>query len=110
MVSVFIEAVPANVLIARAVCNDNGDSNANYTCFGMMIRIRGDKKLVLKRVIIEQAIGRGLTENEWQSVAWNYIGAISKSEQNEIVFEDSEDSKIMDEYWDKQLESVKKKT
>ncbi len=110
MVSVFIEAVPANMLVARAVCTDNEDNNADFTCFGMMIRIRGDKKLVLKRVIIEQAIGRGLTENEWQSVTWNYIGAISKLEQNEIVFEDSEESKIMDEYWDNRLESVKRKT
>lgn len=76
----------------------------------MMIRIRGDKKLVLNREIIEQAIGRGLTENEWQSVMWNYIGVISKAEQNEIVFEDSEESKVMDEYWDKQLENLKRKT
>jgi hypothetical protein len=111
MVSVFIEAVPANVLIAKAVCEDNrGGNNANYTCFGMQIRIRGDKKLVLKREIIEQAIGRGLTENEWQSVTWNYIGTITKSEQNEIVFEDSAESEIMDAYWDKRLESFKKES
>jgi len=110
MVSVFLEAVPANMLVARAVCKDNGDSNATFVHFGMMIRIRGDKKLVLNREIIEQAIGRGLTENEWQSVMWNYIGVISKAEQNEIVFEDSEESKVMDEYWDKQLENLKRKT
>lgn len=110
MVSVFLEAVPANMLVARAVCKDNEDNTAAFVHFGMMIRIRGDKKLVLNREIIEQAIGRGLTENEWQSVTWNYIGVISKSEQKEIVFEDSEESKVMDEYWDKQLERIKKKT
>lgn len=110
MVSVFLEAVPANLLAARAVCNDNKDNNANYTCFGMMIRIRGDKRLVLKRGVIEEAIGRGLTENEWQSVTWIYIGSISKFEQNEVVFEDSEESKIVDRYWDDQLEKVTRET
>lgn len=110
MVSVFLEAVPANLLAARAVCNDNKDNNATYTCFGLMIRIRGDKRLVLKRGVIEEAIGRGLTENEWQSVTWIYIGAISKSEQNEVVFEDSEESKIVDRYWDDQLEKVTRET
>jgi len=110
MVSVFLEAVPANMLVARALCKDNEDNNATFFCFGMLIRIRGDKKLVLNREIIETALGRGLTENEWQSVTWNYIGLISKSEQNEMVFEDSEESKVLDEYWDKQLESVKSKT
>jgi hypothetical protein len=109
MVSVFLEAVPANMLVAEAVCNDNKDNNANYTCFGMMIRIRGDERLVLKRGVIEEAIGRGLTENEWQSVTWIYIGAISKFEQNEAVFEDSEESKVVDRYWDDQLESIKGK-
>lgn len=110
MVSVFLEAVPANILVARAVCNDNKDNNAHYTCFGMMLRIRGDKRLVLKRGIIEEAIGRGLTENEWQSVAWIYIGAISKFEENEAVFEDSEESKVADRYWDDQLERVTRET
>ncbi len=110
MVSVFLEAVPANMLIAKAVCEDNRSNHANYTPFGMLIRIRGDKKLVLKRVVIEEAIGRELTENEWQSVTWNYIGGISKSEQNELIFEDSEESKVLDAYWDKRLEGVKRKT
>ncbi|MDI6885097.1 MAG: MmoB/DmpM family protein [archaeon] len=110
MVSVFLEAVPANILVAEAVCNDNKDNNANYTCFGMMIRIRGDKRLILKRGVIEEAIGRGLTENEWQSVTWLYIGSISKCEQNEAVFEDSEESKVVDRYWDDQLESIKRET
>jgi hypothetical protein len=108
VVSFFLEAVPANILIARAVCSNNRDNKADYTCFGTLIRIRGSKKLILKRAIVEQAIGRALTENEWQSVAWNYIGAISKMEQNEIIFEDSDDSKVLDEYWDKQLERLKK--
>jgi hypothetical protein len=109
MVSVFLEAVPANMLIAKAVCNDNEVNNANFIHFGMLIRIRGNKKLVLKRVVIEEAIGRELTENEWQSVTWNYIGTITKSEQNEFIFEDSAESEIMDGYWDKRLESFKKK-
>lgn len=110
MVSVFLEAVPANQLVARAVCKDNEANNATFLHFGMMIRIRGDKKLVLNREIIEEAIGRALTENEWQSVMWNYIGTISKAGQNEIIFEDSEESKVMDEYWDKQIELIKSKT
>ena len=108
MVSVFLDAVPANMLVARAVCKDNEANNATFFCVGMLIRIRGDKKLVLNREIIERAIGRKLTENEWQSVTWNYIGAISKAAENELVFEDSEESKVMDEYWDKRLESLKK--
>jgi hypothetical protein len=110
MVSFFLEAVPANVLIARAICSDNEDNNASYTHFGALIRIRGDKRLVLKRAIVEQAIGRELTENEWQSVTWNHIGAISKLERNEIVFVDSEESMILDEYWDKRLENLKNKS
>ena len=101
MVSVFIEAVPANLLIAKAVCDDNKNNNADYSDFGMQIRIRADKKLVLKR-------GRGLTETEWQSVTLNHIGAISKFEQNEIVFVDSEESRVLDEYWDKRLKNLKK--
>lgn len=107
MVSVFIEAVPANLLIAKAVCAYNRGNHANYIAFGMLIRIRGDKKLVLKRAVIEEAIGRELTENEWQSVTWNHIGGISKLEQEEIVFEDSEESKVLDAYWDKRLERLK---
>ena len=107
MVSVFLDAVPANLLVARAVCGNNEANNATFFCVGMLIRIRGDKKLVLNREIIERAIGRELTENEWQSVTWNYIGVISKAAQNELVFEDSEESKVMDEYWDKRLESCK---
>ena len=108
MVSFFLEAVPANVLIAKAICSDNVANNASYICFGALIRIRGDKRLVLKRGIVEQAIGRALTENEWQSVTWNHIGAISKSGRTEIVFEDSEESRVLDEFWDKRLENVKK--
>ncbi|MEA1997989.1 MAG: hypothetical protein U9N61_01505 [Euryarchaeota archaeon] len=108
MVSFFLDAVPANVLIARAICNDNVADNASYICFGALIRIRGDKRLVLKRGIVEQAIGRALTENEWQSVTWNHIGAISKFERAEIVFENSEESRVLDEFWDKRLENVKK--
>ena len=109
MVSVFLEYVPANILVARAVCNDNRDNNATYTCFGM-IRIRGDKRLVLKRGIIEAAIGRGLTENEWESVAWIYIGTIAKFEENEVVFEDSEESKSVDRFWDEKLECIRRET
>ena len=105
MVSVFIEAVPANLLIAKAVCDYNRSrgNHANYTAFGMQIRIRGAKKLVLKRAIVEEAIGRELTENEWQSVSWNYVGTITRSGQSEFIFEDSEESEILDAYWDKRL-------
>ena len=110
MVSVFLDAIPPNVLAARALCKDNEESNATFVCFGMLIRIRGDKRLVLKRGIIEEAIGRGLTENEWQSIMWHYIGVIAKAEEHELVFEDSEESKAMDAYWDEQLERIKKKT
>jgi hypothetical protein len=110
MVSVFLDAIPANVRAARALCRDNEDNNATFVCFGMLIRIRGDKRLVLRREVIEGAIGRGLTENEWQSIMWHYIGVISKAEENELVFEDSEESKTMDEHWDEQLERVKEKT
>lgn len=106
MVSFFLEAVPANVLIARAVCNDNVDNNASYVCFGTLIRLRGDKRIVLKRAIVEEAIGRALTENEWQSVTWNHIGAISKSGRTEIVFVDTEESIVLDEFWDKRLENL----
>ncbi len=108
MVSFFLEAVPANVLIARAICSDNEDNNASYICFGALIRIRGDTRLVLKRGIVEHAIGRALTENEWQSVTWNHIGTISKFGRTEIVFENSEESRVLDEFWDKRLENVKK--
>ncbi len=109
MVSVFIEAVPANLSIAKAVCDYNRSrgNHADYTAFGMQIRIRGDKKLVLKRAIIEEAIDRELTENEWQSVSWNYVGTITRSGQSELIFEDSEESKILDAYWDKRLERLK---
>lgn len=109
MVSVFIEAVPANLSIAKAICDYNRSrgNHADYTAFGMQIRIRGDKKLVLKRAIVEEAIGRELTENEWQSVSWNYVGTITKSGQSELIFEDSEESEILDAYWDKQLERYK---
>ncbi|OYT64772.1 hypothetical protein B6V00_05405 [ANME-1 cluster archaeon ex4572_4] len=100
MVSVFLEAVPANLLAARAVCEDpeNRANNATHTHFGMLIRVKADKRLVVRRSVLEDAIGRGLTENEWQSVTWNFIGKIAKSEskskserrdeQDEFVFED----------------------
>lgn len=109
MVSVFLEHVPANLLVARAVCTDNRDSNATYTCFGMMIRICGIHKLVLRRGIIEDAIGRGLTENEWKSVTWLYIGTISKFEENEVVFEDTDESRVVDQFWDEKLAQITQK-
>ncbi len=108
MVSVFIEAVPANVLIAKAVCSDNSDSNGSYVNFGPQIRLRADKKLVLNRETIERAISRRLTENEWQSVTLNHTGAITKLGHSEIIFEDSEESEFIDAYWDKRLEQLKK--
>ena len=106
----FLEAVPANMLAARALCRDNEASNARFIHLGMLIRIRGDEKLVVNRGIIEGAIGRGLTENEWQSITWHYIGAISKFDQDELVFVDSEESRVIDEYWDKQIELINRKT
>ncbi len=108
MVSVFIEAVPANVLIAKAVCEDNRGMNGSYVNFGALIRIKADKKLVLKREIIERAINRGLTENEWQSVALNHTGTITKLAHNEIIFEESEESVVIDAYWDKRLAQLEK--
>ena len=119
MVSVFLEAVPANLLAARAVCEDpeNRANNATHTHFGMLIRVKADKRLVVRRSVLEDAIGRGLTENEWQSVTWNFIGKIAKSEskskserrdeQDEFVFEDSEESAVLDAYWDKRLADFK---
>ncbi|MCW7071790.1 MAG: MmoB/DmpM family protein [Methanophagales archaeon] len=122
MVSVFLEAVPANLLAARAVCEDpeNRANNATHTHFGMLIRVKADKRLVVRRSVLEDAIGRGLTENEWQSVTWNFIGKIAKSEskseskserrdeQDEFVFEDSEESAVLDAYWDKRLADLRK--
>ncbi|RZN37866.1 MAG: hypothetical protein EFT35_05500 [Methanophagales archaeon ANME-1-THS] len=109
MVSVFLEYVPANLLVARAVCSDNQDNHATYTCFGMMIRIRGDNRLVLKRALIEAAIGRGLTEDEWASVTWLYIGTVATFAPDVAVFEDSDESKVMDRFWDEKLERTTQK-
>jgi hypothetical protein len=109
MVSVLLEYVPANLLVARAVCSDNRDNHATYTCFGMMIRIRGDKRLVLRRDVIEAAIGRGLTENEWASVTWMYVGTVATFEPDVAVFEDSEESKVVDRFWDEKLERINQK-
>ena len=106
MVSVFLEAIPVNLAIARAICNDNRANNAYFERYGMIIRIRGEGKLVVKRRIIEGVIGRELTENEWDSVAFNYIGTISKFEDDEIVFEDAEASLEKDRYWDTLVERV----
>jgi hypothetical protein len=108
MVSVFLDAIPANVRAARALCRDNEDNHATFVCFGMLIRIRGDKRLVLRREVIEGAIGRELTEYEWQSIMWHHTGVIAKAEETELVFEDSEESKPVDEYWDEQLARVVK--
>jgi len=106
MVSVFLEAIPVNLAIARAICNDNRANNAYFERYGMIIRIRGEGKLVVRRRIIEGVIGRELTENEWDSVTFNYIGTISKFDDDEIVFEDSEDSLEKDRYWDTLVERV----
>ncbi|MCW3135868.1 MAG: MmoB/DmpM family protein [Canidatus Methanoxibalbensis ujae] len=106
MVSVFIEAIPLNMAIARAICNDNRSNNAYFERYSGIIRIRGDGKLILKRRVIEGAIGRALTENEWDSVTFNYIGVISKYDDDEIVFEDTEESKERDQYWDMLVERV----
>ena len=106
MVSVFLDAIPVNLAIARAICNDNRANNAYFERYGMIIRIRGEGKLVVRRRIIEGVIGRELTENEWDSVTFNYIGTISKFDDNEIVFEDSEDSLEKDRYWDTLVERV----
>jgi len=108
MVSVFIDAVPANVLIAKAVCEDNRGNNGSYVDIGALIRIKADKKLVLKRENIEQAISRGLTENEWQSVTLNHTGTITESGHSELIFEDSAESEVIDAYWDKRLAQLEK--
>ena len=60
MVSVFLEAIPVNLAIARAICNDNRANNAYFERYGMIIRIRGEGKLVVKRRIIEGVIGLSL--------------------------------------------------
>lgn len=91
------------MLIAKAVCDDNRSSNGSYVHFGALIRLRGDKKLVLNREHIEHAISRGLTENEWQSVTLNHTGRITKMVRTEIIFEDSAESGMMDSYWDERL-------
>ena len=37
MVSVFLEAIPVNLAIARAICNDNRANNAYFERYGMII-------------------------------------------------------------------------
>ena len=107
MVSVFLEAIPANMRAAQALCEDNAANNATFCCFGMLIRIRGDPKLVFKRAVIEAAVGRALTENEWESITLNYLGVITQADRAILVFENSAESKVMDAYWDKQLARLK---
>jgi hypothetical protein len=106
MVSVLIGLTPLNELIAKEICEDNKDSHASYERHGGMIRITGEKKLVLNRGRIERAIGRELDEVEWMSVTWNHYGSIEKLESNEIIFVDSEES----EAWDKLFERFKRKS
>ncbi len=103
MVSIFIEGVPLNLRIAKAVCEDNRERNACYNHFGLQIRIRAVEKLVLNRASLERAIERALTDEEWWSVAWNHTGRITRMEREEIIFEDSEESEMLDSYWDKRL-------
>lgn len=110
MVSVFLEAIPANLRAAQALCVDNATDDATFFCFGMLIRIRGDERLVFKREVIEAAVGRGLTENEWESIMLNYLGVITKADRDVLIFENSAESKVMDEYWDKQLARLNRKT
>ncbi|MCW7073367.1 MAG: hypothetical protein OCU20_05715 [Methanophagales archaeon] len=107
MVSVFIEGVPMNLRIAKAVCEDNRDRNASYIRFGLQIRIKASEKLVLNRASLERAIERALTDDEWASVAWNHTGRITKLERGEIIFEDSEESEMLDAYWDMRLSALK---
>ena len=107
MVSVFLEAIPANMRAAQALCEDNTANNATFCCFGMLIRIRGDERLVFKREVIEAAVGRGLTENEWESIMLNYLGVITQADRAVLVFENSAESKVMDAYWDKRLARLK---
>ncbi len=107
MVSVFIEGVPANLRIAKAVCEDNRDRDASYIFFGFQIRIKAREKLILYRASIEHAIDRALSEDEWRSVMWNHTGRITDVERDRIVFEDSEETKMLDEYWDMRLCAIK---
>jgi len=107
MVSVFIEGVPMNLRIAKAVCEDNRDRNASYIRFGFQIRIKASEKLVLNRASLERAIERALTDDEWLSVTWNHTGRITKLERCEIIFEDSEESEMLDAYWDMRLSALK---
>jgi hypothetical protein len=110
MVSVFLEAIPANLRAAEALCEDNAANNATFCCVGMLIRIRGDERLIFKRAVIEAAVGRGLTENEWESIMLNYLGVITQADRAVLVFENSAESKVMDEYWDKRLAGLNRKT
>ena len=107
MVSVFLEGIPLNLRIAKAVCEDNRDRNASYTWFGLQIRIRASEKLVLNRASLERAIERALTDDEWLSAAWNHTGRITKFEREEMIFEDSEESEMLDSYWDTRLSALK---
>ncbi len=110
MVSVFLEAIPANLRAAQALCEANAADNATFFHVGMLIRIRGDERLIFKREVIEAAIGRALTENEWESITLNFLGEITKADRDVLIFENSAESKVMDEYWDKQLARLNRKT
>ncbi len=107
MVSVFIEGTPANLRIAKAICADNRDRDASYLFFGFQIRLKAKDKLILYRASIERAIERALSEDEWRSVMWNHTGRITGIERDKIVFEDSEETKMLDEYWDRRLNAIK---
>ena len=96
-----------NLRIAKAVCEDNRDRNASYIRFGFQIRIKASEKLVLNRASLERAIERALTDDEWLSVTWNHTGRITKLERCEIIFEDSEESEMLDAYWDMRLSALK---
>jgi hypothetical protein len=109
MVSVFLDAIPANIRAARAVCKDNEAQSASYLSFGTLLRIRGEEQLVIRRETLESAVGRALTETEWESVTWHYIGVIAKRDREELIFEDSADSKAVDEFWDRQIAQLKGK-
>jgi hypothetical protein len=75
MVSVFIEAVPANLSIAKAVCDYNRSrgNHADYTAFGMQIRILKNQKFWMRTGINDWSVTKTTRLHEINTTLFLFI-------------------------------------
>jgi hypothetical protein len=73
-----------NLRIANTIAATN-DGRVHETPYYLVVS--AERKLVVQRRAVEDAVGSEIGENAWHSLTWNVQGRIAKTDREEIVIE-----------------------